>query len=331
MTNDPRGKRARSAAEWFTVMRGADADTERGAFEEWHALPENAAAYARLEETWNESRFLANSAAGRSRNLAGARRKFPRGALLAAGIGLFTLLSGSLYAERVGWFGPAAVNRSAPAQFVAHDAVRTIRLPDGSRVTLGRGAALRDVSTSDERRFVLLRGRARFEVAHDAARSFLVDAGEGRVVAHGTVFDVGFEQGNVRVILIKGSVEVRGRRAAQSSAGASRLLAPGEQLLVEHGEAGAPSPASARLLSWPDAMISFDEMPLAEAVAAFNRTSGRAIRLEGGDFASRRLSGAFRRDDPQGFADALAVSFGLDVGIAADGSLALRARAASRG
>lgn len=198
MTNDPRGKRARSAAEWFTVMRGADADTERGAFEEWHALPENAAAYARLEETWNESRFLANSAAGRSRNLAGARRKFPPGALLAAGIGLFALLSGSLYAERVGWFGPAAVNRSAPAQFVAHDAVRTIRLPDGSRVTLGRGAALRDVSTSDERRFVLLRGRARFEVAHDSARSFLVDAGEGRVVAHGTVFDVGFEQGNAR-------------------------------------------------------------------------------------------------------------------------------------
>lgn len=241
MTRISPEKRERSAAEWFTVMRGPDADAEREAFEHWRALRANADAYSRLEATWNDSLFLANRPAGRSRDLSRARRSFPPVALLAAGVGAFALLSAGLLARQMDWFGPAAVHQSASARFATEDAVQTFRLSDGSRVTLDRGAGLSDLSTPDERRYVLLRGRARFEVAHDPARSFLVDAGEGRVVAHGTIFDVGIEGGSVRVVLLEGVVEVRDRNAAKSAAGASRLLAPGEQLLVTRGDVGTPS------------------------------------------------------------------------------------------
>ncbi|WP_449472621.1 FecR family protein [Sphingobium chungangianum] len=327
MTDSARGKNGRSAAEWFAVMRGPDADALRGAFEDWRASPANADDYARLEATWDESRFLANSPVGRVRDLSRARRKYPPAALMAAGIGTFTLLSGALMAEQMGWLGPTTIHSSAPVELAAGRTVRTIRLSDGSRVTLDRGAALSDLSTADERRFVLLHGRARFEVAHDAARSFTVDAGDGRVVAHGTIFDVGIEGEGVRVILLRGSVEVRDRDTRKPTAGVSRFLAPGEQLLVHHGEVGLPSRAGAGLLSWPGAMIDFDDMPLGEAIAMFNRTSMRPVRLEGEGPASRRLSGAFRRDDPEGFADALAVSFGLEVKPGADGGIVLRTAA----
>ena len=324
----PRGS-ARSAAEWFAVMRGPGADSERAAFEDWRKSAANADAYARIEATWDDSRFLANRPVGRGRDLSRARRKMPPAALLAAGIGLLTLLSASLIAQQVEWLGASTEARRTALPMAAGRTVKTIRLADGSRVTLDRGAELRDFSTADERRFMLVRGRARFEVAHDAARPFLVDSGESRVVAHGTVFDVGIEANTVRIILLKGSVEVRGRRSGTPDQGAARFLAPGEELLVRAGSVGAPSRAAATRLAWAEPMISFNEEPLAEAVAAFNRSSGRAVRLEGEGLAAMRVSGAFRRDDPRGFADALAASFGLDVEPANDGSLVLRTGASS--
>lgn len=332
MTDASRRARVRSAADWFAIMHGPDADAERTAFKSWRASSANAEAYARLEATWEESRFLANGRVGQGRDLSRARRKMPPAALLAAGIALLTLLSGGLVADRMGWLGPAATlqpaaTRIAAREIEAGEAVRTVRLSDGSRVTLDRGAGLRDLGTPGKRHFVLLRGRVRFDVAHDPARPFLVDAGEGRVVAHGTVFDVGIEAGKVRVALLEGSVEVLDRSAVTSGGGGSRFLAPGEQLVVMDGKIGVPSRASATLLSWSDTMISFDDTPLGEAVASFSGSGGPKVRLEGPELAKRRVTGAFRRDDPQGFADALAASFGLEVEVAADGSLLLRAPA----
>ncbi|SBV31776.1 FecR/PupR family sigma factor regulatory protein [uncultured Sphingopyxis sp.] len=324
MTQRSRRADARSAAEWFAVMRGPDADAERAAFETWRALPANAEAYARLDATWDESLFLANSRTGRDRDLMRVRRKMPPAALLAAGIALLTLLSAGLMTAQMGWLGSAGTQTPAATTIAAVDGVRTLTLADGSKVTLDRDAALSDLSSPRERRFTLLRGRARFDVAHDPARSFIVDAGAGSVIAHGTLFDVGFEDGAVRVVLLKGSVEVRDRQAAKSSPHGSRLLAPGEELVMRVGIMGVPSRTDASRLAWTEPMIGFDEVPLAEAVAAFNRGGGQAVRIERGGDGAKRVSGAFRRDDPKSFADALGASFGMTVETTADGSLLLR-------
>ncbi len=325
MTVSSKDRRARSAAEWFAVMRGPDAEREREAFEAWRAEPENEAAYAGLETTWDQSLFLANQPVGRARDLSRARRYAPPAVVMAAGIGALAILSGGLVASQLGWFGPAAVERPAAVDMASTNAVRTVRLADGSRVTLDRGSVLRDASSASERRFLLLGGRARFDVAHDADRPFIVDAGTGRVIAHGTVFDVGFEGKVMRVALLRGSVEVRERPDSARKASTSRFLSPGEQLLVTGEGIGASSQVSAAALAWPDPMIGFEDVPLGEAIAAFNRTSVRAVRLADEAPASRRVSGAFRRDDPRAFADALATSFGLDVRAAVDGSLVLHA------
>lgn len=328
--NSPGGNPPRTAAQWFGLMQGPATGEERAAFAVWHAEPANAAAYARLTAAWDQSMFLANRPIGRNRDLSRARRWRPGGALLAAGIAGLAIVSGGIAANRAGWFAPDP--RPGAIELAAGTGViRTIQLPDGSRVTLDRGAAIRDLSSAGERRIILLRGRARFDVAHDAARPFVVDAGEGRVIAHGTVFDVAVEGPAVRVVLVRGAVEVRGRGYGKPGAAPAHMLAPGDELLLQDG-IGAPTRADAATLAWPGAaMISFDAAPLRDAVAAFNRTSVQAIRLEAPGAASHRLSGAFRRDDPQGFADAVAISFGLDATRGPDGSIILREATANAG
>ncbi|MBB6426984.1 FecR domain-containing protein [Sphingopyxis sp. JAI128] len=321
---------ARSAAEWFAVMRGPAADTERAAFEAWRADPAHAEAYARLERTWNESLFLANRPVARARDLSRARPRLPSGAVIAACAALLTLLSAGLLANQMEWIAGSRAGKPGASQVAAEvisagERIRTLRLRDGSWVTLDSGAAVEERMTASERRLVLLRGRARFDVAHDRARPFIVDAGEGRVIAHGTRFDVAFENAAVRVALIEGSVEVRGGPRGISGSDGTRYLSPGEQLLVTRGTVGNPSPTSAGLLSWPDPMIGFDGVRLADAVARFNRESGASVRVEGPGLEAPRVSGTFRRDDPRGFAASLAASFGLEVVEAAGGSLVLRA------
>ncbi|MEI9850127.1 MAG: FecR domain-containing protein [Sphingomonas sp.] len=91
--------------------------------------------------------------------------------------------------------------------------IRRVTLDDGSVVTLDTGTRLEVAFTQGERRLRLLAGRARFEVAHDAGRPFIVAAGDGEVVATGTIFDVSLVGARPRVRLIQGSVEVRSRSA----------------------------------------------------------------------------------------------------------------------
>lgn len=60
-----------------------------------------------------------------------------------------------------------------------------------------------------ERR-VELDGEAYFEVAADSARAFVVEVGDMEVEVYGTSFDVTtFYEGEVRTVLVEGSVGVR--------------------------------------------------------------------------------------------------------------------------
>lgn len=308
-------------------MRGPDADKEREAFDVWHAVPANAEAYAGIEATWDDSLFLANRSVGRQRDLARARTRKPL-ALIAAGMAAIMIFSGGLLADRLGWFGSPAGSPVASVEYAAAGTDRMVLLADGSHMMLDHGSMVRDLSSPGERRFLLLRGRARFDVAHDGKRPFVVDAGEGRVVAHGTLFDVGLEGKLVRVILLRGSIEVQGREAGSTKRGA--FLRPGEELLVGRGTVGRPARTDPVRLAWPNAMVSFDDMPLGQAIAAFNRTSALEIRLEKGAPSSQRLTGSFRRDDPRGFSDAVAASFGLEVDGSEEGSLVLRTASPGR-
>ncbi|MGE5502144.1 MAG: FecR family protein, partial [Ignavibacteriales bacterium] len=85
---------------------------------------------------------------------------------------------------------------------------REVTLSDGSTVALDSNSRVRVHYTADARQLTLEKGQARFQVAHNRARPFSVTAGDRRVVATGTAFNIELLGKRVNVTLIEGSVVV---------------------------------------------------------------------------------------------------------------------------
>ncbi|MES1973359.1 MAG: FecR domain-containing protein [Pseudomonadota bacterium] len=315
------GRVRQEAADWFSRLRAGPSDAELASFETWRAADAlNGETYDRLARQWEQSKFLANTSLGRGRDLDRARawHRHPsvRYAAVAA---ILVLIVGATLLLRPG-------TRPAPAIAYASkgDAIRTVTLEDGSRIILDRNSALQVSYTPSERHLDLVRGRARFDVAHDAARPFVVIADGGSVLAHGTVFDVELRPTLVRVVLLRGSVEVRGASPVTGNA-RGRMLVPGQAVIFQHGRTpSAPVAADPAEANWPSAMLSFDGTPLREAVAGFNRRNATKLMLGSDKIGELRITGAFAADDPVGFGQAAATMFGLDLRHRPDATISLQ-------
>ncbi|MDF2639928.1 MAG: hypothetical protein K0R64_2912 [Novosphingobium lindaniclasticum] len=312
------------AAEWFARMRGPEAETSREAFEAWRMDPARARAYEDKLRAWDTTMFLANTATGRRRSLNGiGGRKvslppwsWAAAAFLAVGLGTMLAFHGS---------GRPEAQLGAPrlVTLSMDEAPRTIRLSDGSKVILDRGARLQIAFDGAQRRLRLLAGRVRFAVAHESKRTFIVEAGAGSIVAHGTLFDVELLPVGAKVSLFQGAVEVRSPHAAKRGFD----LKAGESISLAGGRLGSPRAITPVEVQWPRDMIEFDGCDLIEAVAAFNRTSPVPVVIDSSVRAGMKITGSFRRSDPEAFARQVALTFGLRAQVREDGTLALVSRA----
>jgi transmembrane sensor len=309
------------AADWFARMRGPDADSSRADFEAWRRDPACAQAYEDKQRAWDTTMFLANTATGKRRSLEGlGRRKIiPPGwtwaaaAFLAVGVGAMLAFKGA-----GGFDAQSGSHRLESAAM--DEAPRTVTLPDGSNVTLDRGARLQVAFDEGKRRLRLLAGRARFAVAHEERRPFVVEAGGGSVVAHGTLFDVALLPGAAAdVSLLEGAVEVRSLHAGRHGVD----LKAGERISIAGGTLGSPRAIIPAVLQWPRDMIEFEGLDLVDAVAAFNRTSPTPVVIDGAVPPGMKITGSFRRSDPEAFARQVAQTFGLVAQVRDDGTLAL--------
>ncbi|MDC7810153.1 FecR family protein [Sphingomonas koreensis] len=311
------------AADWFARLRAGASEAELAAFAAWRADTLNGDTYDRLARQWDQARFLANSNIGRGRDLSRARawHRTPA-ARIAAVAALLVLILGTSLLLRPALRPDAA---TAPVAYASKaEAIRTVMLADGSRVTLDRNSAVRVAYDASARVIELLKGRARFDVAHDAARPFRVRADGGTVIAHGTVFDVELRPALVRVVLLRGSVEVRADSALVNGGGQGHMLRPGQALIYAHGKVPSPPVAADPDDSlWSEAMLSFNATPLREAVARFNRRNDTRLVLGSDRIGDLRITGAFTADDPAGFAEAAAAMFQLDLRRQPDASLSL--------
>jgi transmembrane sensor len=308
------------AALWFTRMRGPDAETDRLAFEAW--LAESRAhreAYNWIGEVYSLGRLIDPEPDAAIAVHPQRRRRLQ--AVLAAALVLFLSAAGwALLDHQPSDFVPVASWQSSMTarSHVKTEVgqIRTVRLPDGSRVTLDTNSAVAFTYQRDIRRLVVVRGRARFEVAHEA-RPFVVDAGKGTITAHGTIFDVGMTpDGAVEVRLLRGSVYValpaRGLTGSHAVA-TTRQLMPGQQVLF--GTSGLPPARTVATPDerWPEGMLECDGMALADLLARANRYARPQLVLADARLGALKVSGTFRIDIPQVLADRLAAVFGLHV------------------
>ena len=173
----------------------------------WRAQPDCAAAFDKTRGIWIaldqvvETPEIAQLRADVQRRL--TRRAYSvwglraaSAAVVAIGLGLFA--QQSLLSSQATVQNYAAVVGQRTASV----------LPDQSVMTLDTDSAASISYTAGERHVTLSKGRAFFEVAKDAARPFEVVAGDQRIVATGTAFDVRVAPFEVAVTLVEGQVLV---------------------------------------------------------------------------------------------------------------------------
>lgn len=296
------------AIAWLARLRAGPSDQDIADFETWYAAdPQHADTYDALLDSWDDTALVARTPVAQQPRLA-AGRPWWKAAAAAAAV-LLLLIAGGLILT--GTPRRDITPQSMLASRIGE--IRTITLEDGSRVTLDTNSAVEVRFDGEQRRVQLERGRARFEIAHDARRPFVVAAGPGEIVAHGTVFDVDLRRSGILVVLLQGSVEVR-RPNAGGTPAASTMLKPGQQLAISAGPAAA-SPAAIRApeTRWPSGMLSFEDAPLADVLASANRYSRTQIVIRDPAVGERRFTGTFKADEPVQLAEMIGPMFGLRI------------------
>ena len=315
----------RHTAAYWAVRRDAGLSAaEAIEFELWLAAdPRHAAAMRVVGETWSlldhapESFVEKELRAATQRRVRRIRLSVFCSLAAAAAIVLGVTL----------WRNPApSPDAGRPALVAAGP--RDVTLADGSLVRLRAGGELKEEFDAAERRVRLVRGEAHFFVEKNPAWPFVVVAGNVRVRAVGTAFNVNLQSSRVDVLVTDGKVRVV---ADDQSDTVAPLVEAGQRARVDTGLADSSvvvTRVDPTILSqtpaWRDARIRLGGATLAELAADFQRRFGVQLRLADAEIGTLRAGGRMRADDPETFARLLATTFDLDVEHAGDGAWVLR-------
>ncbi len=203
----------------------------------------------------------------------------------------------------------------------------TFTLPDGSVSTLNTDSILKVAYRDGERGVRLVRGQALFEVAKNKRVPFRVYAGDRRITAIGTVFDVRVDGERVKVALVEGVVRVAPIRAGKSES------APVQQVEMTAGEvmeAARSAPMlvatadTRRQVSWKSGIVEFTGESLGDAVDEMNRYTKNPIRIAEPSIGSYRVSGVFRTGEPELFARMMSEVFPIAAETDPEGGIILK-------
>jgi transmembrane sensor len=302
-----------AAARWFAAKRsGLMTAQEAEALEVWLARdPEHRAVFDQTEYWWGAASALANdpSILALREEVAGKpRRRMAVGGAMAASLALAVL---------GGWSAVSSGVLPAPAFMAVQQTFRTgvgqtatVRLRDGSVVTLDTDTVLKARLTEDRRSIRLSKGQAYFKVAKDKSRPFVVAAGDKLVTATGTAFTVRVKKQRVEVTLVEGHVRVEEApppvRAPASTPVESTQMNPGSKLVaVADKQWTLGRVDTAKATSWMEGQLIFEDRPLGEVVTELNRYSDRKIVITDASVAATPITGAFATGDVEGFVSAV--------------------------
>jgi transmembrane sensor len=164
----------------------------------------------------------------------------------------------------------------------------TLRLPDGTRVTLGMASRLRYVRAFGvTARDVYLDGDAYFEVAHDSTHPFAVHTARAVIRDVGTAFGVSAysTSPSTEIVVTEGTVAFRDLLLHAKDY--VRMEGDNQSLLVVHN--AQPND----YLGWTEGRLSFHDAPLRDVIAELGRWYDLDVRLSDSTLGSRRLTASF--------------------------------------
>lgn len=330
-----------AAARW--ALRCADglAPEQEAELAAWLASdPHHAALLAEHQRAWDRFTPLAVEVTG-----SGESSRAPAPPRAPARLLRFALPALAAAAVVLGiWLRPAAP-RATPAALASRPSLpspcekRT--LPDGTKVELNRGAEIAVEFGAELRRVRLVRGEASFAVAKDPLRPFAVVAGAVEARVLGTVFNVRRESSVVEVLVTEGVVRVQEPDVAAlpaAPAAPEPRLTPAVLTAGQHAVLAVDSPVVAprvatlssaeidRRLAWQPRLLEFDDAPLTEIVAAFNRHNPVRFQVPDPALAARRMTATFRSDNVEGFVRLLESSYAIHARAEANGVISFRER-----
>ena len=300
-----------TAAEWFARLQERDISLEETLeWQRWMAAdPRHAAAFARIEEVWEQPWHLL-PARGRP------QRQF---AVLAIAASLLVI---TLALQWTSLGGGSLLQRGGQTEVIQTriGQSRSVQLSDGSRIILGGGTQLRVSLEARVRRIDLLRGEALFTVAKDRLRPFTVHAGDASVTAVGTEFNVRRSRERVVVAVMEGRVTIEPKlplvpQWLREPAAKRRPipLSAGEQTVV--GSEGVESATRvadiATATAWQAGRLVFRSEPLRYVIEDVNRYSLKPVVLEDESIGDIRITGTVLGGSVGGWIASLENAFAL--------------------
>jgi len=292
--------------------------------------PDPSCSEANREHSSLHPRVWSATAGTRRWHTVAARYAVAAGVAVLAVVGWLgvTFLSGSK-----AWQG-MLVYQTAPAQR------QTVMLPDGSRVTLGADSAVSVELRADERMLRLTRGEAYFQVAKDAKRPFIVRAGEARVRAVGTEFNVRLSAQRTVVAVAEGTVRVSAPSSVEQASRGSRMtgidrgleepsilataqLGAGQAVSYE-GESGLqalPAGDASLAITWLDGRRKYRNEPLRYVLADVHRYTGRRIEVANAETGALKFTGTLSMEGSDAWFKALAIALPVTIVQEVDGKL----------
>lgn len=273
-----------AAIAWKLCLdEGSGTPDERNEFMRWHAANEEHA------RAWLQLGMLdrrVNAAAGPVRHTllqsrAGLRQRL-------GGLAGMLLLGGLL-----AW---TAAPTLSPTYWLADQRtgtgeMRTLRLEDGTLLSLNSRSAV-DIDFRGEQRLIVLhRGEISVETGHKDSRPLLVRTEDGRLRPLGTRFLVKREEAGTRLEVLQASVA-----AKPQNSGDEQVLREGQQVLMSADGLGRVGSVAVGSDAWTRGMLVVDNMRLADLVAALGQYRSGHLGVSD-EVADLRVSGSFPLTD----------------------------------
>lgn len=188
----------------------------------------------------------------------------------------------------------------------------TLSLPDNSRVILNTDSSITVTYSDDQRHVILSRGEAWFDVAPSKLRPFHVDAGEARITAIGTAFNIQLMDDGTDVTVTEGVVRVTNLAETGSRVSATEILRINQRLFTGiDGWKVATSDDTRHQLAWQQGELVAQEMPLPELLEQLQRYHPTRLLIGDPELTGLTVSGVIQLDQPEATLKALEITHDL--------------------
>ncbi|MHC6224268.1 FecR family protein [Pseudomonas sp. X10] len=300
------------AASWFARNHNTPSEADSKAFARWRQDPENARVYSQFEQVWDDLAALEEL----NKPVQFPVRRAPRWrpALATAAALLCALLVGN----------PGASNAPYQEHLAASETMRSLRLPDGSQLSVNAQTRLR-LDFSAERRLIHLdQGQLYIDVAPDKERPLYIDAGNARVRVVGTGFDL--RRGHKELVL---SV-AHGLVAFEASGGQHPSLLLGARQRAtydfEHDSLVRQELGDQEVADWRSGHVSFRNRELASLIDEMSLYRQAPVLLADPALGRYKVSGNLDVHDPDALLNALPALLPVKTANLADGRLLIERR-----